>query len=218
MRKTMFILTAIVFLVAACLPVQSNDQELDARVNTAVAQTMAVEDQVANSVEQTVAAQSSLATPTAAATEDPAASATVTETPLAFPSLTFTPFAIDTPTLLPINPTATRRVVQQAKYSCTAILRKPADGTQFNAGAHFDIKWTIVNTGANSWDAGMDVKYYSGPKMATTTRFEIPKVMNPGDTYEVDLDGVAPDKKGRQVMTWAVDGPMCFPYVAITVK
>ncbi|MBE0672221.1 MAG: hypothetical protein IH588_16705 [Anaerolineales bacterium] len=213
MRKSMFIFAALVFLVAACLPVQDT-QDLESRVNTAVAQTMAAEDQIANSVEQTVAAQ----VPASPTLVVDVPSAAVTETPLAFPTFTFTPIVIDTVTPLPVNPTATRRPVQQAQYSCNAILRKPADNTQFNPGAHFDIKWTIVNTGTKSWVAGIDVKYYSGPKMATTTRYEIPKVMNPGDTYEIDLDGVAPNKKGRQVMTWAVDGPMCFPYVAITVK
>lgn len=210
MRKMLFILAILVFLVAACLPAQ-NTQELDARVNTAVAETMVVENQIANSVAETVVALDPLASPTSETVD---VSLTFTETPTATP----TPLVIDTFTPFPINPTATRKPVQQAKYSCNAILRKPADNTQYDAGVHFDIKWTIVNTGTNSWDAGMDVKYYSGPKMATTTRFEIPKVMNPGDTYEVNLDGIAPNKKGRQVMTWAVDGPMCFPYVAITVK
>ena len=210
MRKLMFILAVLVFLVAACLPPQ-NTQELESRVNTAVAETMAVEEQVANSVAETVVALDPLASPTAETVD---AVLTFTETPTSTP----TPFLIDTFTPFPVNPTATRRPVQQAQYSCNAILRKPADNTQFDAGAHFDIKWTIVNTGTNSWDAGIDVKYNSGPKMATTTRYEIPKVMHPGDTYEIDLDGIAPNKKGRQVMVWAVDGPMCFPYVAITVK
>jgi hypothetical protein len=208
MRKTMFILVALVFLVTACLPGQ-NTQELGSRVNTAVAETMAVEDRISNSVEGTVAAQSSLASPTAETVDT---ALTFTETPTATP----TPFTIDTFTPFPVNPTATR-VYIQAKYSCSVINRRPFDLSEYNPGDKFDIKWTIVNTGSKSWVAGIDVKYVSGPKMSAT-RVQIPKALNPNDSYTIVMDGVAPNKKGRQVMTFAVDGPMCFPYVAIIVK
>lgn len=209
MRKTMFILAALVFLVTACLPAQ-NTQELDSRVNTAVAQTMESENRIANSVEQTVAAQSPLASPTAAAAD---AAFTITETPTS----TSTPFIIDTFTPFPVNPTATR-VSTQAKYACAVINRRPFDLSEYNPGDKFDIKWTIVNIGSKAWAAGIDVKYYSGPKMAGVTRVQIPVVMNPNDSYTVVMDGAAPAAKGRQVMTFAVDGPMCYPYVAIIVK
>jgi Ig-like domain from next to BRCA1 gene len=209
MRKIMFILVALVLLVTACLPAQ-NTQELEARVNTAVAETMAVENQIANSVEQTVVALEPLASPTAETVD---AALTFTEAPTS----TATPFSIDTFTPFPVNPTATR-VYVQAKYSCTVINRRPFDLSEYNPGDKFDIKWTIVNTGSKSWDAGVDVKYSSGPKMAGVNRVEIPKIMNPNDSYTIVMDGVAPNKKGRQVETFVVDGPMCFPYVAIVVK
>ena len=212
MRKTMFILVALVFLVTACLPGQST-QDLEARVNTAVAQTQQAQAQISGAVEQTVAAQAPLAAPTTV--ED--ASLTATETPLAFPTFTPTALLIDTVTPLPL-PTSTRRPVQQAEYACEAISRKPFDNTEFDKGDKFDIKWTIVNIGTKTWPAGIDVKYYSGQKMASTNRFEIPKEMKPGDSIVMNLDATAPNKKGFYVMTWAVDGPMCFPYTAIIVK
>ncbi len=210
MRKMMFILVALVFLVAACLPTQ-NTQELEGRVNTAVAETMAVENQIANSVAETVVALDPQASPTAETVD---ASLTFTETPTATP----TPIMIDTFTPFPVNPTATRRAVTPADYACSIINRRPYDLSEYNAGDDFDIKWTIVNSGTKSWTAGIDVKYVSGPKMATVNRVEIPKALNPGDSYTIVMDAAAPNKKGRQVMTWAVDGPMCFPYVAIIVK
>lgn len=210
MRKTMFIMVALVFLVAACLPTQ-NTQELEARVNTAVAETMAVENQIANSVEQTVVAQEPLASPTAETVD---AALTFTETPTSTP----TPLLIDTFTPFPVNPTATKRAFVQAAYACSVINRRPFDLSEYNRGADFDIKWTIVNSGTKPWVAGIDVKYVSGPKMATVNRVEIPVVMNPGDSYTIVMDAAAPNEKGRQVMTWVVDGPMCYPYVAITVK
>jgi len=210
MRKTMFILVALVFLVAVCLPAQNN-QELDSRVNTAVAETLAVENRISNSVEETVAAQSSLASPTAETVD---AALTFTETP----TPTSTPFTIDTFTPFPVSPTATRRASTQAQYACSVINRRPFDLSEYNPGDKFDIKWTIVNVGSRAWVSGIDVKYVSGPKMSGVNRVQIPKIMNPGDSYTVVMDGFAPAKKGRQVMTFAVDGPMCFPYVAIIVK
>ncbi len=209
MRKTMFILVALVFLVAACLPAQ-NTQELEARVNTAVAETMAVENQIANSVEQTVVALEPLASPTAETVD---AVLTFTETP----TPTATPLSIDTFTPFPVNPTATRRASTQAQYACSVINRRPFDLSEYNPGDKFDIKWTIVNIGSRAWVAGIDVKYVSGPKMSVG-RVQIPKALNPNDSYTIVMDAVAPNKKGRQVMTFAVDGPMCFPYVAIIVK
>lgn len=207
MKKTMFILVALVFLVAACLPAQ-NTQELDARVNTAVAQTMESENRISNAVEQTVAAQVPLATPTASTVDT---TLVFTETP------TSTPLSIDTFTPFPVNPTNTR-VVTQAKYACAVINRRPYDLSEYNPGDKFDIKWTIVNIGSKSWTAGVDVKYYSGTKMSGVNRVQIPVALNPNDSYTVVMDGTAPNKKGRQVMTFAVDGPMCYPYVAIIVK
>ncbi len=209
MRKIMFIFVALVFLVTACLPAQDT-QELDARVNTAVAETMAVENRIANSVEQTVVAQVPLASPTTSAA-DVAFTTTMTETPTA------TPLSIDTFTPFPVNPTNTR-VSTQAKYACAVINRRPFDLSEYNPGDKFDIKWTIVNIGSKAWVAGIDVKYYSGPKMSGVSRVQIPIAMNPNDSYTIVMDGTAPNAKGRQVMQFAVDGPMCYPYVAIIVK
>jgi hypothetical protein len=53
--------------------------------------------------------------------------------------------------------------------------------------------------------------------MTSVTRVELP-AMESGDQYEVVLDAAAPNERGNQTMTWAVDGRICFGYVVITVK
>lgn len=210
MRKIMFIFVTLAFVLTACLPGQTS-VDTQAQINTAVAQTLEARQQVEDSVEQTVAAQSLLFTPTAESTETP------TATPLVFPTLT--PI-IPTITPLPVNPPSSggSGTVYKPEYACNAINRKPLDNTEFNKNAKFDIKWTIVNSGTQTWPAGMDIKYFSGANMATTNRVEIPKEMKPNDTYVINLDGVAPGKTGFYVMTWALDGQICYPYVAINVK
>ena len=91
------------------------------------------------------------------------------------------------------------------------------DGTYYKPKKTFDIRWTITNTGTKSWPAGLDVKYYSGPEMTTVKFVELP-AMAPGDAHEIILDAVSPAKQGLQVMTWIVEGKLCYPYVAIRVE
>jgi len=54
--------------------------------------------------------------------------------------------------------------------------------------------------------------------MTNLTVVEIPVEMKPNAKYEINLDAVVPDEKGFQVMTWTVQGQLCYPYTAIIVK
>jgi hypothetical protein len=81
----------------------------------------------------------------------------------------------------------------------------------------FDIKWTIVNTGTKTMRAGLDVKYNSGTKLTSTTFVELPE-LEPGEEATVDFDAVAPEKEGTYIMTFLVEGGLCYPYTAIIVE
>jgi len=196
---------ASVLLLAACAPAPQPTQSL-----------VDIQNQIATSVALTVEAQNAQT----AAAQPPA-----TETPLP----TATVFVPPTPIL----PTATPFVVvppsssggsggggggTKPQYACDPDIRKrPFDNSEFNQNAQFDIKWTIVNTGTKTWVAGLDLKYFSGPKMTTAGTVELPE-MKPGDSFSVNFDAVAPAEKGFHVMTWVVEGGICYPYVAIFVK
>ena len=65
--------------------------------------------------------------------------------------------------------------------------------------------------------AGLDLKYLSGPQMTTVSRVELPE-LEPGEQHKVVFDAVAPSKQDLHVMTYLVDGKLCFPYVAIIVE
>jgi len=206
-------LTLAVF-IGACLPAAASGQQQDpqvqntqnlqdaqSQIETAVAQTIEAQNQIGTSVALTLAAQ---ATPTFTAT-------TLTIT-------TLTPFVVPTSTTRPSSGGGGGSVSPgKYEYSCDIINRRPLDNSEILHGQDFDIKWTIKNTGTKSWDAGMDVKYFSGPKMTSVTIVEIPVVMKPNDTYEIVLDANAPAETGFQVMTWTVQGQLCYPYVALMV-
>jgi len=165
--------------------------DTQSQINTAVAQTIEAQKQIWTAVALTSEAQ-------------------FTATPAAFPTLT--PFVVLTPTTNPGG-----GAPAGAEYSCDIISLRPTAYTEFHRGQDFDIKMTVVNNGTRDWYQGFDIKYIGGAQMTSVTRVELP-AMEPGDTFEVVLDATAPNKRGNQTMTWAVDGRICFGYVVITVK
>jgi hypothetical protein len=210
MRKTWIVLFLLVFLMAACSPGQSPEQ-VQAQIETAVAQTIVAQQQIEIFVAQTVAAQNALASPTVAPTN----------TLITFPTLT--PFVLTVTPLPAIPPSGGGGGgggSYVSDYSCDVIHQRPRDGEAiYSPGDDFDIKWTILNTGSKTWPAGYDVKYWSGPNFTTTgiTLVELPE-MKPKDQYEIVFDAVAPMEKGHFVMTWVVEGKICWLYTALDVQ
>lgn len=209
-KRILFLLVAGIVLITACAPAPAPTQD-----------PAEVQRQIEESVALTVAAQNAeeeqpvMAEPTNTPLPTQTEAVPPTETPVA---PTATPFTVVPPTVAPsTNGGSSNVVVTPLDYDCTSQDRRPYDNTYFKSNKEFDIKWTIVNTGTKSWPAGKDVKYYSGPQMSATTVVELP-AMAPGDTYVVILDAIAPQKKGFHVMTWVVEGQLCFPYVAINVE
>jgi hypothetical protein len=207
LKKILFPAIATIFLVVACSPAQPTPNPND------------VANQVATSVVLTVAAQN--AQTQAAAPVVPQATNTTlpTQTEVAL---------LASPT--PIIPTATAVVIPtvvpsgggggttvKPQYACNPFPRLPRDNTIFKPNDSFDIKWTIVNTGTKTMAAGLDVKYDDGPQLTSTTIVELPE-LEPGDSTVIVLDAVAPAKEGTYIMTWSVEGSLCFPYTAIIVQ
>jgi hypothetical protein len=103
------------------------------------------------------------------------------------------------------------------QFACNPWPRLPADGTIYRPTDEFDIKWTIVNTGTKTMQAGLDVKYVNGTKLTTTNFVELPE-LKPGDSVTVDFDAVAPEKEGTYTMAFMVEGGLCYPYTNIVVE
>jgi len=217
--KAIFTLLVIVLLVA-CAPGEEapSPEEIQAAIDTAVAQTMEAEEEIANSVAMTVAARE-------------------TEAAAALPTATLSPTPL--PTLTPVLASATPFAAPTSSggsggsggggggggsvgdLSCGIVGKSPKDNTEFLRTNTFDVKFTIVNTGTTTWQAGKDVMLLGnpGPTLSIPTGFvvELPK-MEPGDTFTVGpFDAVAPDKPGFYVIDFKVEGPVCYPYVAFNV-
>ena len=206
-RAIITLFTLALFL-GACLPASSggqdpqsqntqSPQDIQSEVETAVAQTIEAQNQIGTFVAQTLEAQ---------------ATATFTVTPFTIPTLT--PFVIPTSTNRPTS--GGGGGPSKAEFACDVIHQRPFDNTEILHGQSFDIKWTILNTGTKVWPAGYDLKYWSGPRMTTAGTVQLPE-MDPNEQFNVVFDATAPDEPGLQVMTWVVEGQLCFPYVAIVV-
>ena len=203
--QILFTAMAIIFVLAACVPAAQPTVDPNEVAN-----------QVATSVALTVAAQN---TQTAAARPTDTAVPPPTETvpPSPIPAIpTATPFVVVPPTAVS-GGGGGGVTTTKPDYDCDIIRRRPFDNTFFRPGDTFDIKWTIVNTGTKNLRAGTDVKYSIGSQMTSVTFVELPE-MKPGDQFEIILDAVAPTTEGNHIMTWVVEGPLCYPYAAIIVE
>jgi len=204
---------AVVVLLSACQPAPPTQNVVE------------IENQVATSVALTVDAQNALTQ--AAVSPTPVVTNTTLPTQTA-EGVVATPTLVETSTALP---TATAIVIPATsvsggggggtttgrEYACDTIRRRPFDNTSFRPGDTFDIRWTIVNTGTRTMVAGLDLKFNSGTQMTNRTRVELPE-LKPGDQFAVDFDAVAPTREGTYIMTFLVEGGLCYPYVAIIVE
>lgn len=208
MKKFLFCALAMIFVISACAPAAPTQSPVD------------IANQVATSVALTVAAQNAQ-TQAAQSAVPPATNTTLptqTEAVVASPT-PILPTATSTAIVLPTSSGGGGGggVTVKPEYACNPFPRLPRDNTVFRPGEPFDIKWTIENTGTKALRAGLDVKYNSGTKLTSTTFVELP-ALEPGDTAVVDFDAVAPEKEGTYIMTFLVEGGLCYPYTAIVVE
>jgi len=209
-KRISFLLMAGMILLAACAPAPAAPTQDPAEI----------QQQIQEAVALTVAAQNALTEQAQALIPEPTNTPLPTQTEAASPTPllpTATPFVVVPPTSTSVPVSGGGGAPAKLEYDCTSRDRRPFDNTVFKGNNEFDIRWTIVNTGTKSWPPGKDVKYYSGPKMSPTLIVELP-AMDPGDSFEVILDAVAPTERGFHVMTYVVEGQLCFPYVAINVE
>jgi hypothetical protein len=211
-KRALIFALAMMVLLAACAPAApTQDPAL-------------VQQVIEQAVELTVAAQNAEATAQQALIV-PSNTPLPTQTEVLPPSPTplvptATPFVIvpATNTVAASSGGGGGGTVVRPQYACEATSRRPFDNTIFKPNDEFDIRWTIVNTGTRTLRAGLDLEYLSGPEMTGAVKFvELPE-LEPGESYEVIFDAVAPNQQGFHVMTWRVEGPLCFPYTAINVE
>jgi hypothetical protein len=142
------------------------------------------------------------------------------------PLPTFTSFVLPTATNT-LTPTATftetaTLTPTSAAYQCIVVSSYPESGRTFPPGGDFDGRWTIENTGLETWEASVDLVYISGTKFqAYADAVDLPKIVEPGKSVDVIVDMLAPREAGTYDTRWALrknDRYFCEVSLRITVK
>lgn len=212
MRLKIAVFALIAAVLAGCTTPTAQpslEPTLDMRPTFSLIQTQAVETAVS---EMTLSAPSATpvvltetpALPTAAPTDEPTAAPTATlAAPTALP--TIVPTSVPTNTFVPRTSTPAISATP-ANFGCTLTDQSPPFGYDLPPGGDFDGRWTIKNTGAQTWAVNeIDIEYVSGAKFQTDTDgFDLPVAVAKDATYGVVVDMLAPREAGRYSATWQV--------------
>ena len=137
--------------------------------------------------------------------ETPTPENTATITPTFTPSVTNTSIWTATPvnTSTPKTPSAT---ATNSGWSCSITFQLIADNTQFGTNEDFDARWTIKNTGSNTWDKeDVDYRYMSGTEMQKFDKiYDLPQTVASGESVTVIVDMKAPGSTGYYETFWAL--------------
>ncbi len=205
-------------LLAACgpaVPSTPDQAEIDAAINTSVAQTIEAQGEIATTVAMTVGASE-----TEAAAAMPEATQSPTPVPTLTPVLaTATPFPTSTSSGSSGGSGGGGGTSSYA-YSCDIIRQRPIDNTEFKRTNTFDVTFAILNNGTATWEAGKDLTLLANAGNTIINppgTIELPE-MKPGDVFTVGpFDAQAPDDPGHYVIDFKLQGGFCYPYVAFYV-
>jgi hypothetical protein len=176
-------------------------------------------DAISTQAVQTMVANLTLNAPTATQTSLPTDTPAPTATNPPLP--TNTPVPTETPTRVFIpwtkTPTAT-----QAVYNCTVTSVAPTTSTAIKVDQDFDAKWTVKNSGVNTWvSSNTDIRYVDGTKMQTSGDMQdLTADVAPNGTYTVTIDMKAPSSDGTYSTSWGIyleDGTVCTLALKINV-
>lgn len=166
------------FLATAC----GGQNEQDAAIQTAVAQTVQAQNaaQIQNTETPLPATAAASATPVAALP-------TVVNTPTAVPTLSSSSY------------------VECGKASLTS--ETVVDGTIFKPGEAFTKTWQITNTSNCTWDTTYKIVFFSGDVLGGGYVYNLPRVVGPGQTVPIELVLTAPTAEGKYTSEWKLQTP-----------
>jgi len=114
------------------------------------------------------------------------------------------------------NPVATG---QPSGNYCTVSIAAPWNSVPVLS--KFDAIWTVKNLSGYDWRAdSVDYEFISGTKMHKQAGYDFTQAINNGESGQITVNMVAPDKPGFYSTTWAVvssNRTLCILYMTVTV-
>ena len=109
-----------------------------------------------------------------------------------------------TPTRLPTAtvPTATSRVTCDLAAPGNPIDVTIPDDTVMQPGQSFTKTWRLQNSGTCTWTKSYAVAFFSGDQMGAPVSVDLAGDVAPGQSVDIDVDMVAPNKAGRYQGNW----------------
>jgi uncharacterized protein YgiM (DUF1202 family) len=109
-----------------------------------------------------------------------------------------------------------------AGYACQ-VTPRVEDGTVLKPKTDFDARWTIKNTGTTTWSmTAVDYLFRAGVQMQKYNKlYDLPRDVAPGESIDIIVDMVAPEKEGPHGTTWVVkrgSDTICTLPLAIEVR
>jgi uncharacterized membrane protein len=102
--------------------------------------------------------------------------------------------------------------------------QSPLDYTVQEAGADFDMEWTVVNTGSDSWTTNVAQFVRAGQTgelHADEDSFAVDDDVQPGESLTVSAPATAPDVAGTYGELWEINANgsvVCQFWMIINVK
>jgi hypothetical protein len=173
-------------------------------------------DAIATQSAQTVVANLTLSAPTATPvppTETPA------PTPTTGPTNTPAPTATATRVFIPWTATPSATAVV---YGCTVTDVSPKSTDTIKVDQDFDAKWTLKNTGSETWiSSNSDFRFTGGTKLHQGGDLvDLKSDVAPNGTYTLTMDMRAPAGDGTYKTSWELvlgDGSVCALNMTINV-
>jgi hypothetical protein len=198
-KKLLLPLSLILLVMLSCnMPGVARPTESGASaLYTAAAQTVIAQMTQVSGPPATPAATGMVPTfqpPTAGPTQAQPTQASPTQAPgtNTAPAPTALPTSTPAPTSVPL-PCDAVRFVKDVTI---------ADNTEFAPGVKFTKTWRLRNNGTCTWTTGYSVVFVSGDAMSAPSTVALPHNVAPGDTVDVSVPMVAPDKAGTYRGNW----------------
>ena len=192
-RKSILLLGLALLVLMACnLPgIATPTEEGASAIYTAAAQTVIAQ---VTQVNQPPATPSTLVPTFAPPTFAPPTSVQPT---LAPPTNTAPP-----PTAVPTNtpaPTSAPAACDAVKFVKDVTV---PDNTEFAPGAKFTKTWRLRNTGTCTWTTNYALVFVGGDAMGAPAAVPLPNNVTPGNTADLSVNLIAPDKAGTYRGDW----------------
>ncbi len=135
-------------------------------------------------------------------TETPTSTQTFTATS------TFTPVWTNTPvkSFTPVKSNTPVATATKEGWNCEITFQLVENNHEYNANEDFDARWTIKNTGTQTWGfEDVDYRYMSGTEMQKFDKiFDLPSTVTPGNSITIIVDMKAPSSSGYYETFWAL--------------